>query len=204
MFFLQRYSHREQESRMRIMNMAILALWVAWMAYWIIAARRTKATRWREPAGRELTHGALAIAAVILLAVPLTWPSGLAIRFVPAADAGVTLLGLVMTAAGIGFAVAARLSLADNWSSAVEVKENHTLIRGGPYRYVRHPIYSGLLLAFLGTAIAIGRWRALLAVAFLLLAFLLKARREETEMRRTFPDYQRYVQDTAALIPWLL
>jgi protein-S-isoprenylcysteine O-methyltransferase Ste14 len=183
-----------------MMGATFLVLWIGWIAYWMIAARSAKTTRWREPLGQQWLHGGLAILAAILLAVPLHHPAWLAFRFVPR-DLATASLGLALTALGLGFAVAARVYLAGNWSAAVEVKEDHALIRGGPYRWVRHPIYSGLLLAFLGTALALGRWRGLLAVAFLFLAFLLKARHEEAGMRRTFPDYESYARVTAALIP---
>jgi len=83
------------------------------------------------------------------------------------------------------------------------VKEGHALIRSGPYAHVRHPIYTGILLAFLGTAVSIGEWRALLAVPFALLAFVLKSRLEEGRMRQTFPEYEQYQRETAALIPFI-
>ena len=76
-------------------------------------------------------------------------------------------LGLIMVAAGIAFAVWARHYLGRNWSGTVTVKQDHELIRSGPYRLVRHPIYTGLLLAILGTAVAFGEWRGLLAFALL-------------------------------------
>jgi protein-S-isoprenylcysteine O-methyltransferase Ste14 len=85
----------------------------------------------------------------------------------------------------------------------VVVKEGHALVTSGPYRYVRHPIYTGILLAFLGTALAIGEWRALLAVPFAVLSFIIKSRMEEGRMRETFPQYEAYQRGTAALIPFV-
>jgi protein-S-isoprenylcysteine O-methyltransferase Ste14 len=83
----------------------------------------------------------------------------------------------------------------------VVVKEDHALVRTGPYARVRHPIYSGLLLAFLGTAVAIGEWRGLVAVALAFVALVRKSAEEERRMRETFPDYEQYRRETAALIP---
>ena len=111
-------------------------------------------------------------------------------------------LGLLMLAVGIAFAVWARLYLGRNWSGTVTVKQNHELIRSGPYRLVRHPIYTGLLLAILGTAVAFGEWRGLLAFALLTGSLSLKLRIEERFMSESFPkEYARYRAEVPALIP---
>jgi protein-S-isoprenylcysteine O-methyltransferase Ste14 len=113
-------------------------------------------------------------------------------------------LGLIMLAAGIAFAVWARHDLGRNWSGTVTVKQNHELIRSGPYRLVRHPIYTGLLLAILGTAIAFGEWRGLLAFGLLTGSLLLKLRIEERFMSESFPkEYARYRAEVPALIPFI-
>ena len=113
-------------------------------------------------------------------------------------------LGLLMVIAGLAFAVWARAHLGRNWSGTVTVKENHELVRSGPYGIVRHPIYTGLLLAILGTAIVVGEWRGLLALCFLTITFLLKLRREERFMEESFPDtYPSYRAQVPALIPLL-
>jgi protein-S-isoprenylcysteine O-methyltransferase Ste14 len=130
-------------------------------------------------------------------------PSFLLARFVPAGPV-FPLIGVVITALGLALAVAARRQLADNWSASVQIKQNHALIRGGLYRYMRHPIYSGILLAVLGSALAIGEIRCLLAFALILIALLIKSRHEETRLRRFFPDYDGYAAATAALIPFLI
>jgi len=83
------------------------------------------------------------------------------------------------------------------------VKEDHALIRTGPYRHVRHPIYTGILFAFLGTAIAIGEWRSLIAVGVAVLSFVRKSWVEEQRMQDTFPEYAQYQRESAALIPFI-
>jgi len=117
-------------------------LWLAWLAYWIVAARNVKATRRREPYASRLGHAALTVLAAALLAFnrqPLEW---LDRRFL--LDTITTYwLGLLMVAVGLAFAVWARLHLGRNWSGRVTVKEDHELIRSGPYSIVRHPIYTG-------------------------------------------------------------
>lgn len=112
------------------------------------------------------------------------------------------IVGTVVTAVGHSIAIAARVQLAGNWSAAVEIKQDHALIRGGLYRYARHPIYLGILLALLGSAIAIGQWRDLIGFALILVALLLKLRHKEERLRATFADYAG--ARTAALVPFLI
>jgi protein-S-isoprenylcysteine O-methyltransferase Ste14 len=178
-------------------------LWLAWLAYWIIAERNVKPTRRRESlASRLMTIVVTALAAALLAVrgARLPWLSA---RFLP--QTMIThWLGLLMVVLGLAFAVWARVHLGRNWSGTVTVKENHELIRTGPYGLVRHPIYTGLLFATLGTAVAFGEWRGLLAFGFLAVAFLFKLRREEGFMTESFPDdYPRYRAEVPALIPFV-
>ena len=110
--------------------------------------------------------------------------------------------GILLTAAGIAFAIWARFYLGQNWSSAVSIKVGHQLIRTGPYQWVRHPIYSGLLVALLGTALARGKMISLVALPLFFLGFWIKSRMEEQFMRKTFgQEYIDYSQSTGALVP---
>jgi protein-S-isoprenylcysteine O-methyltransferase Ste14 len=178
-------------------------MWVGWLVYWVIAARGAKATQWREPVSGLWLHNALALLGTVVLAVPRASPAILRLPFLPHSLIGAW-LGIAITALGLGIAIAARIYLGGNWSARVEIKEEHALIRTGPYRYVRHPIYSGILLALLGSAIALDRWRALLGFGLIFAALWLKARHEEERLRQVLPDYDTYASQTAALIPFLL
>jgi protein-S-isoprenylcysteine O-methyltransferase Ste14 len=178
-------------------------LWLGWLAYWIAAGRDVKATARRESYSTRLAHVALIVLVAALLAIrglPLHW---LDRRFL-ADTIPAYWLGLLMVAAGLAFAVWARVHLGRNWSGTVTVKQDHELIRTGPYRRVRHPIYTGMLFAILGTAVAFGEWRGLIAFGFLTVALLLKLRMEERFMSETFPDrYPRYRAEVPALIPFI-
>jgi protein-S-isoprenylcysteine O-methyltransferase Ste14 len=178
-------------------------LWLAWLGYWLVAARNVKETRRREGLTSFLLNRAfVAIGAVLLVFQhpPLHW---LEQRFVPPTMVAYW-LGFIMAVAGLAFAVWARVYLGRNWSGTVTVKQDHELIRSGPYRLVRHPIYSGLLLALLGTAVAIGEWRGLLAFIAIAAGFLIKIRTEERFMAETFGDaYAHYRAEVPALTPFL-
>jgi protein-S-isoprenylcysteine O-methyltransferase Ste14 len=180
----------------------IPALWAAWMSLWLVAVVNTKPTRWREPAGSQALHVLPLLACAALLAAPRALPPILTARFMPPGPL-LPALGALLVAAGLGLALWARWCLGRNWSGVVTLKQDHALIRTGPYRIIRHPIYTGLLLALIGTAAAIGEWRGVLAVACALIGLLWKIGIEEGRMQQTFPEYEEYRRHTAALIPQL-
>jgi protein-S-isoprenylcysteine O-methyltransferase Ste14 len=180
------------------------AAWLVFIVVWIIGARSTKPTLRRS--SLRLWIGLILlvwVAALLLYAlaahhVPLQarlWPTPYPVQ----------LLGALLTWAGIAFAIWARIALGSNWSGQPTVKKDHELITTGPYAYARHPIYTGLLLAFLGSVLAFGEARALCAVVLALAALVYKIRVEEQLMTETFPTaYPAYRQRVKALIPWIL
>jgi protein-S-isoprenylcysteine O-methyltransferase Ste14 len=111
-------------------------------------------------------------------------------------------IGFVLVASGLGFAVAARVWLGGNWSGVVTLKQDHELIRSGPYRWVRHPIYTGLLVALLGSIIALGEVRGVIALALFTFALLRKLALEERLLAEEFgPTYSRYRREVPRLLP---
>src|SRR5262249_15861597 len=145
------------------------------------------------------------IVAFFLLFGRSIWPHWLRWRFFPASDAALLWLGLALTVAGVGFALWARLSIGQNWSSTITIKVRHELIQTGPYRLVRHPIYSGLLLAFLGTAVVHGEFRGLIGFPLAILGWGFKLRMEESFMVQQFGNaYMDYKQRVKALVPFVV
>jgi protein-S-isoprenylcysteine O-methyltransferase Ste14 len=184
---------------MRICSLLWMLLWLVWLGAWL----RTKKTQELAGFGSRLRYGAPVVLAFYLLFsenLPFRW---LELRFIPH-NILLEILAVTLTAVGIAFAIWARFYIGQNWSSAVTIKVGHQLIRTGPYAWVRHPIYSGLLLAAIGTALARREVRGLLAFVLLWLGFWIKSRMEEGFMRKTFgPEYDEYSRSTWALIPRL-
>lgn len=180
----------------------ILWLWCAWALYWLLAALRSKATRRREPLGSRLAHMLpLAIGGALLAWPDRPWPA-MAWRLWPPSSMAHG-IGVALVIAGLAFTVWARVHLGRNWSGTVTVKQDHELIRSGPYAYVRHPIYTGLIAALLGITIASGTVHAAIGMAIIASSLVRKSRVEEDFMRATFPgEYQRYSAQVPALIPF--
>jgi protein-S-isoprenylcysteine O-methyltransferase Ste14 len=181
----------------------IPALWFAWAIYWALAARRVKPVAWRESNLSRASHRVPLIVAFYLLVVP-TMPGWLGAQWIERAWSlfGVG-TGLVVT--GLLFSVWARVELGGNWSGTVTVKQGHQIVRRGPYRWIRHPIYTGLLLAFCGSALALGQWRGLIGLALVLLAYGRKIALEERRLEQHFgAAYADYRRSSWALIPFLV
>jgi protein-S-isoprenylcysteine O-methyltransferase Ste14 len=182
----------------------IPGLWLAWFIYWVLAARGTKETARTESAGSRLMHHAPLLAGAVLLGWPHVLGPGWEGRF-HAHTFGWFLTGLALVIAGLGFAVVARVWLGGNWSGTVTLKKGHELVQSGPYALVRHPIYTGLLAALIGTAIAIDRWRALAGLALLTAGIGYKISVEERFMRDQFGEaYARYRARVKALVPFVV
>jgi protein-S-isoprenylcysteine O-methyltransferase Ste14 len=179
------------------------ALWAAFFLYWFIAARSVAKVARHESHISRANH-LLRLALSFLLLYSTVFAKGeLARRFVPDAM-WVPILGIGVQVLSLGFAVWARLTLGKFWSGSVAVKEGHRLIRGGPYRYARHPIYTGILGGFVGAAIVIGENRGIAAVVIMILAFIRKIHMEEAMMEEQFGDgYAKYRREVKALVPFV-
>ena len=178
-------------------------VWVAFLVYWRIKAIGTKAAQRREPSASAILRALTFVVVIALLLTPRIplpwlfrqlWPAGLWPFWI----------GAAVTVGGLLFAVWARQHLASNWSSEVTIKQGHELITTGPYALVRHPIYTGILAGFLGSAIALSQVRGVIGFVLIFVVLWAKLRREEEWMRSQFGEtYASYAHQTAALVPYL-
>lgn len=184
-------------------TLVTFAAWVVTGIYFIVSAFRTQRIREKEPGSRRALDALLLWGGYILLFVnpphagawnrlmlPLQWlePAGW--------------VGMVLALAGLAFTLWSRVTLGQYWSRIVAVKEDHKLVQSGPYRMVRHPLYTGVMLAALGTVLAFGVWRALGGAALLWIGFAGRARREDTLMAGQFgAEFAAYRARTGRLLP---
>jgi protein-S-isoprenylcysteine O-methyltransferase Ste14 len=184
-------------------------LWIAFLLYWLILAQFNKKASpdapWRTAWGVRL---AVAVVAVLLIlssrraAAPGFLASVGRVLGIHAGIAG-QWLGLGLCLAGFGFAIWARGHLGRNWGMPMSLRQGHELVTSGPYAYARHPIYTGILLAMIGSVLARGlAWLLLFLIAFAY--FLYSARTEEKMMLAQFPEaYAAYRRRTRMLIPFV-
>jgi len=175
--------------------------WAIWAIGWLLMAFFSKSTKRRETPGQRLQHVIPA-----LLGFFLIFREGSTARWLTRAifpDHPLLMLVCVaVTILGLLFAVWARLALGSNWSGTVTIKTNHQLIRRGPYRFIRHPIYTGMLAALLATAITQRLVTGLLGFAVVTFALYRKARREESFLSQEFGEaFVEHRQHTGMFLP---
>ena len=185
---------------------ALRITWWSLVLYWLWSARSAKQVTQQEPLWIRVCVYWLPLLAAVLLLGPGPWfgHSLLREQFVPHSTL-VYSVGLGLAVCGAALAIYSRFLLGRNWSATVQLKQDHELITRGPYRMVRHPIYTGLLLLFLGNAVMVGDWRGLLAVAIVFVSFWRKLRLEESWLVGHFGQaYRDYQTHTKALVPGLM
>jgi protein-S-isoprenylcysteine O-methyltransferase Ste14 len=182
----------------------VMAVWFATGIVWVVGAVRTKRNTRSQTAGSRLLHMGLGTAGFVLLFRPGLHFGPLRWQFVPD-SAVIAYAGLALTIAGAAFAIWARVLLGRNWSASVTIKEDHQIMRRGPYSIVRHPIYSGGLLAMLGTSLAFGELGCLAGTGLVFITWWMKSRLEETFLEKQWgAEYAQYKREVKALIPFVL
>ena len=180
-----------------IFAFVIFAAWIAFILYWIISAVGVKRDSYR--AGRGWWWFALIFVVVFVI---FDYTPYAKLHLVPQTPL-VGAIADVLCVGGIAYAIWARRHLGKNWSPRPALKEGHELVTSGPYRLVRHPIYTGILAAFIGSALVSGApW--LVAIVIVGAMFVARVKTEEGIMTKQFPDqYPEYKKKTWALIPFI-
>jgi protein-S-isoprenylcysteine O-methyltransferase Ste14 len=181
---------------------AALALWAVWLLGWMLAAPLTAKTV-RESARSQFSYGVPMVAGTLLLFGRLRHPMLLERPLFPAQTSR-SWVGVFAVAAGLAFAAWARVRIGRLWSSTITLKTGHVLIQDGPYALTRHPIYTGMLVALLGTALLQGTGGAVVGLGLFVLGFVVKLREEERLLTHHFgAAYHAYQAEVPALLPRL-
>jgi protein-S-isoprenylcysteine O-methyltransferase Ste14 len=185
------------------MIVLIYTCWIIFLGFWLVAVRRTKSTA-EQGGWRGWLAYRLPLAIAIALLVSSFGSPVLEIPIIPSTPL-IHILSGFLCVTGLLFAIWARAILGSNWSSSVTLKQDHELVTRGPYRFVRHPIYTGVLLMLLGSALISGRLGPIAGMAFGFLGLWIKLSQEEALMMQHFPaDYPKYKASSKALLPFVL
>jgi protein-S-isoprenylcysteine O-methyltransferase Ste14 len=182
----------------------ISGCWIVFITVWLLAAVSTKRTVCRESPAQRLRYWVLLVIAYFLLLYGRELPYPLNFRVIPRATP-IAFGAAFLCVAGLAFALWARLTLGRNWSGVVALKEGHNLVERGPYRFVRHPIYTGMLIMFFATALVLSHVAGFVGVLLMFASFWIKLDREERLMLQQFPErYAAYQQRVKRIIPFMI
>jgi protein-S-isoprenylcysteine O-methyltransferase Ste14 len=191
---------------MTILEKIVVYSWLAFIVFWAVSATFVKKTVERQGLLHRLQYAIPLFIGVLLLFKGYThssYPWGLGTVFIPS-TLPVVGVGVVILLFGLFMTIWARVYIGTNWNGGVVLKEKHTLIVNGPYNLVRHPIYTGLIMMFFGSALTLGTVEAFLGVLLVVLSCLIKLSQEEDLMKRQFPsEYHTYKMHVKKLIPFV-
>lgn len=182
----------------------ISTCWIIFLAVWAVSALFTKRSVYRENRFQRIRYMFPMLLGCFLLFRGRRMYFPFSLTVVPPVDP-VFLAAVILCIGGLAFCLWARATLGRNWSGTITLKEEHELIIRGPYGLVRHPIYTGLLAMFLGTALLDGHLAALLGTALVFLGFLIKLSNEEAVMLKQFGEqYIAYQNRVRRIIPFVI
>ena len=182
----------------------IRVCWIIFVVVWLLGATWTKRTIYSESKAERTRYWLLLVIGYFLVIKSSALPPPFDRLVVPHTTSSAW-SGVFLCVSGLVFAIWARLILGRNWSGVITLKEGHELIERGPYRIARHPIYTGILAMFAGTAIVIGYFGGLIGLVLVFVSFWVKLKREEDLMLEHFPTkYAAYQRRVKRIIPFLL
>jgi protein-S-isoprenylcysteine O-methyltransferase Ste14 len=183
-------------------GLIIINCWLIFVAFWIVSAFKVKATLERKSFQSSLAYRILFLAGAILIGT-FGWHYPMSLSLTPESEA-TRWAGAFVCVAGLVIAIWARWTLGSNWSSNVTFKEGHQLVKTGPYRFVRHPIYTGALVMCSAQGIQFGRLHFWLGWLIVFIGLWIKLKQEESVMLRHFPEYADYRKQVKAIVPFVL
>jgi len=187
----------------KIAGLTIIGCWITFVVYWFVSALGQKAIAEKQNIASALAHRIPVGLGWFLLAYPRLGPPW-NLMLMPRRDWALA-SGTVICVFGLFVTLWARWTLAGNWSSDVTFKRDHELVKTGPYRFVRHPIYTGLLVMGVGTAVTVGQLHCWVGIVITGIGFWIKLKQEERLMLRHFPDqYPAYQKEVKALVPFVI
>jgi len=181
-------------------------IWDIFWGYWLLSALYTRSRVKKVSSGQlspeRTIHLALVVAAYFITLVRFKhfafWNT-----IIPQCTAA-NVIGIMMMLFGLSYAIWARVILGKNWSSAIQRVEGQRLVKSGPYRYIRNPIYSGILFGFAGTVIMLRTPASLTGFLIMLFAYIYKIKKEQTFLIQEFgKEYTDYISESWALIPFI-
>ncbi len=187
---------------MPIPGLIIISCWLILVVYWFISSFAVKPTAERKSYGSSLPYRLL-FGLGLVLTIKHDFSPPLNLRLTPH-TAATEAIAAAVCVLGLAVALWSRWMLAGNWSSDVRFKEGHQLVRTGPYRFVRHPIYTGILLMCAAPAIQFGRLHCWLGFVLIVAGLWIKLKQEESLMLQHFPEYADYRREVKALVPFVI
>jgi protein-S-isoprenylcysteine O-methyltransferase Ste14 len=181
-------------------------IWSAFWIYWILSAVNTRSKVKKESSGQKGNQRAIHLTFVAIAFIitffqfknVFLWNE--LIPYVPSVE----FVGVIILVLSLLFAIWARLVLGRNWSGAIQKVEGQRLISNGPYKYIRNPIYTGIVCGFFGTFITFGTTASLLGFIIILIAYIAKINREQKFLIEEFgEEYKKYITKSWALIPFV-
>jgi protein-S-isoprenylcysteine O-methyltransferase Ste14 len=180
----------------------VIGCWLVFIAYWLVSAFKVKAAAERGSFASTLAYRVPLLIGAILIGT-FRWHYPMSLHVTPESEA-TWWGGAFVCVAGLAVTIWARATLGGNWSSNVQFKEDHQLVRTGPYRFVRHPIYTGILIMCSAQGIQFGRLHAWIGWLVIFVGLWIKLKQEEAVMLRHFPEYSDYCKQVKGIVPFVI
>jgi len=184
-------------------TLATVFCWIVLFTYWGVNASKVKAVVQAQSRISRYTYLFFFFSGFFIIYSPY-FSIGLLARQIVPANIWSGLTGVAINIAGVAFAIWARKTLGNNWSGDVTLKKEHELVQSGPYKIVRHPIYTGFEIGLLGAAITVGQMKGLVGLSLAFCCHYYKTTMEEEIMYQQFPQqYPEYAKRVKRLIPFI-